>query len=76
MRVSAIILALTTTLSLGSAMKINMSCHFAADKTGMMQFPYCCRDMKPARGNSKANEAEDCTFPLYGVGYVGREWTC
>lgn len=62
MRVSAIVLALATTLSLGVAEKINMSCDFAADHTGMMQQPYCCRDMKPARNNAKANEAEDCMF--------------
>lgn len=62
MRASAIILALATTLSLGVAEKINMHCEFAADKTGMMQQPYCCRDMKPARNNAKANEAEDCMF--------------
>lgn len=62
MRFAAIALALATTLSLGWAEKINMHCEFAADKTGMIQQPYCCRDMKPARNNPKANEAEDCMF--------------
>ncbi|KAF3397984.1 hypothetical protein F1880_006177 [Penicillium rolfsii] len=65
MRVSTFIVALATTLAVESAAesapkKINMSCKFAADHTGMMQYPYCCRDMKPARNNAKANEAMDC----------------
>lgn len=62
MRVSAIAVTLVTSLSLGWAEKINMHCDFAADNTGMIQQPYCCRDMKPARHNAKANEAEDCMF--------------
>ncbi|KAJ6120957.1 hypothetical protein N7523_005237 [Penicillium sp. IBT 18751x] len=67
MRVSAFVLAFTSIISLGAAQsaivqdgKINMSCDFAQDKTGMLQYPYCCRDMKPLRGNSKGNEALDC----------------
>ncbi|KAJ5221862.1 uncharacterized protein N7469_010749 [Penicillium citrinum] len=60
MRVSATIVALATTLALGSATKINMSCKFAADHTGMVQEPYCCRDLKPALNNAKVNEARDC----------------
>ncbi|KAJ5096615.1 hypothetical protein N7456_007336 [Penicillium angulare] len=59
MRLSSVLI-IATTLALGSAQKINMSCEFAKDKTGMLQEPYCCRDMTPARGNPKANEAEDC----------------
>lgn len=59
MRVS-IVIAFATTLALGSAKKINMHCGFAADKTAMIQQPYCCRDMQPAMNNAKANEAEDC----------------
>lgn len=63
MRVSTFIVALATTLAVESAAKkINMSCLFAADHTGMIQYPFCCRDMKPARGNPKANEALDCEF--------------
>ncbi|CAI7607337.1 unnamed protein product [Penicillium glandicola] len=58
MRVSALVFA--AVLSLASAKKINMSCSFAADHTGMVQQPYCCRDLVPARGNSNANEAVDC----------------
>ena len=58
MRVSALVLA--AALSMVSAKKINMHCDFAADNTGMVQSAYCCRDMKPARGNSKVNEAMDC----------------
>jgi len=69
MRVSAVVIAFASVLSLGAAQsatvkdeRINMSCEFAKDKTGMLQFPYCCRDFKPLRGNSHGNEAEDCTF--------------
>lgn len=63
MRLS-IVLAFATTMALGSAKKINMHCSFAADKTAMIQQPYCCRDMAPARNNAKANEASDClSFP-------------
>ncbi|KAJ5767408.1 uncharacterized protein N7511_005024 [Penicillium nucicola] len=58
MRVSALFFA--AVLSLASAKQINMHCKFAEDHTGMVQEPYCCRDMTPARGNSKANEAMDC----------------
>ncbi|CAI7567033.1 unnamed protein product [Penicillium bialowiezense] len=58
MRVSALILA--AALSVVSAKKINMHCEFAADNTGMVQSAYCCRDLKAARGNSKANEGMDC----------------
>ncbi|KAJ5161853.1 hypothetical protein N7492_007245 [Penicillium capsulatum] len=61
MRIS-IVLAFATTLALGSAKQINMHCGFAADKTAMIQQPYCCRDMQPARNNAKANEAEDCVM--------------
>jgi hypothetical protein len=68
MRVS-VVFAFASILSLGAAQsaivkdqKINMSCGFAHDNTGMIQFPYCCRDMKPLRGNSHGNEAEDCKF--------------
>lgn len=39
-----------------------MHCNFAEDDTGMVQQPFCCRDMAPARGNSKANEATDCMY--------------
>ena len=60
MRVSA--LAFAAVLSLVSAKKINMHCKFAEDNTGMVQQPYCCRDMAPARGNPKANEALDCMY--------------
>ncbi|KAJ5089303.1 hypothetical protein N7532_007987 [Penicillium argentinense] len=66
MRVSAVLFTLTSTLALGSATKINMSCDFAKDHTGMVQSPYCCRDLKPAMNNPKlkngqtVNEAEDC----------------
>ncbi|KAJ5167276.1 uncharacterized protein N7482_006057 [Penicillium canariense] len=61
MRVSAFVIALATTLAVeSSAKKINMSCRFAADHTGMVQYPYCCRDMKPARHNAQANQATDC----------------
>lgn len=69
MRVSAVVLAFASIVSLGAAQsaivkddKINMSCDFAQDKTGMLQYPYCCRDMQPLRANSKANSALDCTF--------------
>ncbi|CAG8003947.1 unnamed protein product [Penicillium salamii] len=58
MRITALVFA--AALSLVSAKKINMHCEFAADDTGMVQSPYCCRDLGPARGNSKANEAMDC----------------
>ncbi|KAJ5919476.1 hypothetical protein N7454_009311 [Penicillium verhagenii] len=54
--------AIAITLALGSASKINMSCQFAQDKTGMVQSPYCCRDLTPARGNPKANTAKDCVL--------------
>ncbi|KAJ5388456.1 hypothetical protein N7509_010997 [Penicillium cosmopolitanum] len=60
MRVSATILALATTLALGSAAKINMSCKFASDHTGMVQTPYCCRGLKANENNPKINEATDC----------------
>ncbi|KAJ5578518.1 uncharacterized protein N7459_007482 [Penicillium hispanicum] len=59
MRVSSALVVLAT-LGLASAKKINMHCEFAADRTGMIQQPYCCRDMKPAEHNAKANEAQDC----------------
>ncbi|KAJ5901721.1 hypothetical protein N7495_002249 [Penicillium taxi] len=49
-----------STLALASATKINMHCEFAQDKTGMVQSPYCCRDLKSARNNPKVNEANDC----------------
>lgn len=69
MRVSAVVLTFASILSLGAAQsaivkddRINMSCGFAQDKTGMLQFPYCCRDLQPLRGNSKGNSAKDCTF--------------
>ena len=62
MRVSATILALATTLALGSAAKINMSCKFASDHTGMVQTPYCCRGLKANEKNPKVNEATDCMF--------------
>lgn len=62
MRVSATILALATMLALGSAEKINMSCKFASDHTGMVQTPYCCRDLKASETNHKVNEATDCMF--------------
>lgn len=63
MRVSTFIVALATTLAVESvATKINMSCKFAEDHTGMIQSPYCCRDLKPAQNNAKANEATDCEF--------------
>ncbi|KAJ5458485.1 hypothetical protein N7475_009873 [Penicillium sp. IBT 31633x] len=58
MRVSAF--AFAAVLSLVSAKNINMRCEFAADKTGMVQQPFCCRDLTVARGNSKVNEAMDC----------------
>ncbi|KAJ5765140.1 hypothetical protein N7520_004699 [Penicillium odoratum] len=57
---SAVVIAIT--LAMGSASKINMSCQFAQDKTGMVQNPYCCRDLTAARGNPKANTAEDCVL--------------
>ncbi|KAJ5091307.1 hypothetical protein NUU61_006177 [Penicillium alfredii] len=60
MRVSSILVALATTLALGEAKKINMHCNFAADKSGMIQQPYCCRDLKPAPNNGNINEASDC----------------
>ena len=60
MRVSALFFA--AVLSLASAKNINMHCNFAEDHTGMVQEPYCCRDMTPARGNPKANEAMDCKY--------------
>lgn len=59
MRLSSV-LAIAVTLAVGSAKNINMHCGFAQDHTGMIQEPFCCRDMKSARGNPKANEAEDC----------------
>lgn len=62
MRASAILLTLATSLSLGWAEQINMHCGFAADNTGMIQQPYCCRDMQPAPNNAKANVASDCMF--------------
>lgn len=65
MRITALVFA--AALSLVSAKKINMHCEFAADDTGMVQSPYCCRDLGPARGNSKANEAMDCM-------YIFRPW--
>jgi hypothetical protein len=46
----------------GSATKINMSCKFAADHTGMVQTPYCCRDLQANENNPKVNEATDCMF--------------
>ncbi|KAJ9489560.1 hypothetical protein VN97_g3701 [Penicillium thymicola] len=64
MRVLA--LAFAAILSLASAKKINMHCNFAEDDTGMVQQPFCCRDMAPARGNSKANEATDCILLFLG----------
>lgn len=64
MRLSA--LAFTAILSLVSAKNINMRCEFAADKTGMVQQPFCCRDLTVARGNSKVNEAMDCMNHVYG----------
>ncbi|KAJ5204813.1 uncharacterized protein N7498_005692 [Penicillium cinerascens] len=67
MRVSAIVVAFASVVSLSVAQsaivkddRINMSCDFAQDKTGMLQYPYCCRDFKPLRGNPHSNEAEDC----------------
>ena len=65
MRVSA--LAFAAILSLVSAKQINMHCNFAEDHTGMVQQPYCCRDLVPARGNSKANEALDCMYNNLGI---------
>jgi hypothetical protein len=66
MRVSAILVAFVSTLALGvESKKINMHCGFAADHTGMIQQPYCCRDFKPAENNPKANQATDCMF-LFG----------
>lgn len=59
MRFSSVVFV-AMTLALGSAKKINMSCEFAQDKTGMVQSPYCCRDLVSARGNPKANTATDC----------------
>lgn len=56
----AILATLVSTLALGSAKKINMHCSFSADHSGMIQEPYCCRDLVPARNNAKANEATDC----------------
>jgi hypothetical protein len=71
MRVSTFIVALATTLAVESAAKkINMSCKFAADHTGMLQYPFCCRDMKPARNNAKANEALDCEFTLLWTSFL------
>ncbi|KAJ5704011.1 hypothetical protein N7493_011149 [Penicillium malachiteum] len=61
MRFSSVVIV-AMTLALGSAKDINMSCQFAQDHTGMVQQPYCCRDMTSARGNPKANEAEDCVL--------------
>lgn len=61
MRFSSVIFV-AMTLALGSAKKINMSCEFAQDKTGMVQSPYCCRDLVSARGNPKANTATDCMY--------------
>ncbi|KAJ5126749.1 hypothetical protein N7448_007528 [Penicillium atrosanguineum] len=67
MRVSAVVLTFASIMSLGAAQsaivkddRINMSCDFAQDKTGMLQYPYCCRDLQPLRSNSKSNQAEDC----------------
>ncbi|EPS25618.1 hypothetical protein POX_c03995 [Penicillium oxalicum] len=64
MRFSTFIVAVATTLAIESVaqseQKINMSCKFAADHTGMVQYPYCCRDMQPAKNNAKSNEATDC----------------
>ncbi|KAJ5970373.1 uncharacterized protein N7479_000291 [Penicillium vulpinum] len=54
------VFAFAAVLSLASATNINMHCNFAEDHTGMVQQPYCCRDLVPARGNNKANEALDC----------------
>ena len=69
MRVSAVVIAFASVLSLGAAQsaivkddRINMSCDFAQDKTGMLQYPYCCRDLTPLRGNPHSNGAEDCMF--------------
>ncbi|KAJ5226255.1 hypothetical protein N7468_007480 [Penicillium chermesinum] len=61
MRVSVLV-TLASALALGSAKKINMSCSFAADHSGMIQQPYCCRDLVPAQNNGKANEATDCVL--------------
>ena len=73
MRVSTFLAALATTLAVESAaqetQKINMSCQFASDHTGMMQYPFCCRDMKPARNNAKANEATDCESAIGPLSY-------
>lgn len=65
MRVSAF--AFAAVLSLVSAKNINMRCEFAADKTGMVQQPFCCRDLTVARGNSKVNEAMDCKNNVPGI---------
>ena len=62
MRIS-VVLTLAATLALGSAKNINMSCGFAADRSGMIQTPYCCRDFKPVRNNPKSSESLDC-MPL------------
>lgn len=68
MRFSTFIVAVATTLAIESVaqseQKINMSCKFAADHTGMVQYPYCCRDMQPAKNNAKSNEATDCTYHM------------
>ncbi|CAL5865845.1 uncharacterized protein PFLUO_LOCUS51 [Penicillium psychrofluorescens] len=61
MHVSTILAAFVSTLALGvESKKINMQCGFAADHTGMIQQPYCCRGFKPAEHNPKANQATDC----------------
>lgn len=63
MHVSTILAAFVSTLALGvESKKINMQCGFAADHTGMIQQPYCCRGFKPAEHNPKANQATDCMF--------------
>lgn len=66
---ASVLVALATTMALGSAKQINMHCGFAEDKTSMIQHPYCCRDMKPAMNNAKANEAEDCMSPIPAFPY-------
>lgn len=58
----AVLVTLVSTLALGSAKKINMHCGFSADHSGMIQEPYCCRDLTPAQNNAKANEATDCAY--------------
>lgn len=63
MHVSGIFFTLVSALAVSQATKINMHCSFAADHTGMIQQPYCCRDLQPARHNPKANQATDCMLP-------------